>query len=177
MFGLYPAGSDWVRAFAMDDQPMRDIQKSLVDHAGFAPAILHQPFGEYRGAVMAQSGQILVLSATTPGTAQLAVTPTVEMQHLLWSYREGYATQWSALEIRSLTGYAGWDELLTRARREFTRACESVAAAIAGTLQPPVVTTARTDPMNEPFPNEDDDAFYSRMAAMSDIQEVPSCVL
>ena len=177
MFGLYPAGSDWVRTFAMDDQVMRDIQKSLVEHAGFAAAILHQPFGEHRGAVMAQSGQILVLSATSSGTAQLAVTPTVEMQHLLWSYREGYATQWSAMEIRSLTGYAGWDELLTRARREFSRACESVAAAIAGTLQSPVVAVARVDPMDEPFPNEDDDAFYGRVAAMSDSQEVPSCAL
>jgi hypothetical protein len=161
----------------MDDQAMRDIQKSLVDHAGFAAAILHQPFGEHRGAVMAQSGQILVLSATTPGMGHLAVTPTVQMQHLLWSYREGYATQWSPMEIRSLTGYAGWDELLTRARREFSRACERVAAAIAGTLQTPVAAVARSDPMDEPFPNEDDDAFYSRMAAMSDVQEVPSCVL
>lgn len=177
MFGLYPAGSEWVRLFAMEEQSMRNIQKSLVDHAGFAGAIFHQPFGEHRGAVMAQSGQILVLSSTTPGTVQLAVTPTVQMQHLLWSYGQGYATQWSAMEIRSLTGYAGWDELLTRARREFSHACESVAAAIAGTLQPPVVTAARPDPMNESFPNEDDDAFYSRMAAMSDIQEVPSCAL
>ncbi|CAB3807984.1 hypothetical protein LMG28614_06706 [Paraburkholderia ultramafica] len=149
MFGLYPAGSEWVRTFAMADQTMRDIQKSLVDHAGFAAAILHQPFGEHRGAVMAQSGQILVLSATTPGTVHLSVTPTVQMQHLLWSYREGYATQWSAMEIRSLTGYAGWDELLTRARREFSRACESVTAAIAGTLQTPVAAVARSDPMDE----------------------------
>ncbi|MFM0416913.1 hypothetical protein [Paraburkholderia aromaticivorans] len=177
MFGLYPAGSEWVRVFAMEEQPMRDIQKSLVDHAGFAGAILHQPFGEHRGAVMAQSGQILVLSSTTPGAAQVAVTPTVQMQHLLWSYGQGYATQWSAMEIRSLTGYAGWDELLTSVRRDFSRACESVATAIAGTLPPPVVKAAESDPMNESFPNEDDDAFYSRMAAMSDIQEVPSCAL
>jgi hypothetical protein len=175
MFGLYPAGSEWIRLFAMEEQPMRDIQKSLVDHAGFAGAILHQPFGEHRGAVVAQSGQILVLSSTTPGTAQLAVTPTIQMQHLLWSYGQGYATQWSAMEIRSLTGYAGWDELLTRARREFSHACDSVVAAIAGTLRPPVVTADRSDAMNEPFPDEDDEAFYSRMTAMADIQEMPSC--
>ena len=176
MFGLYPAGSEWVRTFAMDDQDMRDIQRSLVDHAGLTAAILHQPFGQQRGAVMAQSGQILVLSDTTSGARQIAVTPTVQMQHLLWSYREGYATQWSATEIRSLTGYAGWDELLTRARREFSRACESVAAAIAGTLRGPAVTEVSAGPINEPFPNDDDDAFYAQMAAISDAQEVESCV-
>jgi hypothetical protein len=177
MFGLYPAGSEWVRMFPIDDQDVRDIQRSLADHAGFTAAIFHQPFGEQRGAVLAQSGQTLVLLSSTPGAAQLAVTPTVQMQHLLWSYREGYATQWSALEIRSLTGCAGWEELLTRARREFSRTCESVAAALAGTLQPPAVAVPRSDPMDEPFPNEDDDAFYSRMAAMSDVQEVPTCAL
>jgi len=177
MFGLYPAGSEWVRIFAMDDQDMRDIQRSLVDHAGFTEAILHQPFGQQRGAVMAQSGQIFVLSATTPGASQVAVTPTVEMQHLLWSYREGYAMQWSAIEIRSLTGYTGWEELLTCTRREFSRACEAVAAAIARTLQSPAVEAGRSYPMNEPFPDEDDVTFYSRMAAMSDVMEVPSCAL
>jgi hypothetical protein len=177
MFGLYPAGSEWVRTFAVDAQPMREIQKSLVDHAGFTAAIQHQPFGEHRGAVLVQSGQMLVLLATTPGAAQLAVTPTVQMQHLLWSYREGFATQWSSLEIRSLTGFNGWDELLTAARREFNRTCEDVLAAIAGTLQPRVAIVARPDPMRESFPDEDDDAFYSRMASMTESQEVPSCVL
>jgi hypothetical protein len=83
MFGLYPAGSEWVRTFAMDDQDVRDIQKSLVEHAGFTAAILHQPFGKDRGAVLAQTGQLLVLTATTPCARRIAVTPTVEMQHLL----------------------------------------------------------------------------------------------
>ncbi|MFM0150511.1 hypothetical protein [Paraburkholderia sp. RL18-085-BIA-A] len=177
MFGLYPAGSEWIRTFAMDDQDMRDIQRSLVDHAGFTAAILHQPFGQQRGAVMAQSGQILVLSDTTPRARQIAVTPTVQMHHLLWSYREGYATQWSSMEIRSLTGFHGWAELLTHARREFSRTCEKVAAAIAGTLQAPVVTEVAADPMREPFPNDDDDAFYAQMAAIHDAQEVGSCAL
>jgi hypothetical protein len=177
MFGLYPAGSEWVRTFAMDDQDMRDIQRSLVDHAGFTAAIFHQPFGQQRGAVMAQSGQILVLSETTHAARQIAVTPTVQMQHLLWSYREGYAKQWSAMEIRSLTGYRDWDELLTRARREFSRVCDKVAAAIEGTLQAPVTTeVVSVDPMREPFPNDDDDAFYAQMAAISEL-EVGSCAL
>jgi hypothetical protein len=85
------------------------------------------------------------------------------------------------MEIRSLTGYAGWDELLTRARREFSRACDNVAAAIAGTLGHPVAEPRHADPMNEPFPDDDDDAFYAGMAAMSDpmsgVMEVPSCGL
>jgi hypothetical protein len=176
MFGLYPAGSEWIRTFAMNDQDMRDIQRSLVDHAAFTAAILHQPFGQQRGAVLAQSGQILVLSDTT-GERRIAVTPTVQMQHLLWSYQEGYATQWSAMEIRSLTGYQGWDELLTTARREFNRTCEKVAAAIAGTLDAPVVTEAAVDPMHAPFPNEDDEAFFAQMAAISEAKEVGSCAL
>lgn len=177
MFGLYPAGSEWVRIFAMDDADMRDVQQSLVSYAGFTAAIPHQPFGKDRGAVLAQIGHMLVLMATTPGVNQIAVTPTVEMQQLLWSYREGYATQWSELEIRSLTGYAAWGELLTGARRQFARAGESVAAAIAGTLTPPVVDVAVVDPMNEPFPDDDDVAFYSRMAAMSEATEGSSCAL
>lgn len=175
MFGLYPAGSEWVRIFAITDQDMRDIQRSLVDHAAFTAAILHQPFGQQRGAVLAQSGHILVLSDTA-GARQLAVTPTVQMQHLLWSYREGFATQWSAAEIRSLTGYQGWDELLTSARREFSRACEKVGDAIAGTLRAPVVDVA-SDPMREPFPNDDDEAFFAQMVAISDAQEAGSCAL
>ncbi|MCC8397643.1 hypothetical protein LJ656_34440 [Paraburkholderia sp. MMS20-SJTR3] len=177
MFGLYPAGSEWVRVFALDDQHERDIQKSLVDHAGFTPAILHQPFGKDRGAVLAQSGPMLVLRATTPGANQVVVTAAVEMQHLLWSYHAGMATQWSPLEIRTLTGYAGWDELLTCARREFARACEKVEAAIAGKLHAPVAVAERVDPMVESFPDDDDVAFYSRMAAMSESMEVSSCGL
>jgi hypothetical protein len=177
MFGLYPAGSEWVRVFALDDQDERDIQKSLVDHAGFTPAILHQPFGKDRGAVLAQSGPMLVLRATTPGSNQIVVTAAVEMQHLLWSYHTGMATQWSPMEIRTLTGYVGWDELLTCARREFARACEKVEAAIAGKLHAPVAVAERVDPMVEPFPDDDDVAFYSRMAAMSESMEVSSCGL
>ncbi|TFE36904.1 hypothetical protein E2553_45575 [Paraburkholderia dipogonis] len=175
MFGLYPAGSDWARIFANDDQDIRDVQKSLVEHAGFTAAILHQPFGKDRGAVLAQSGQMLVLSATTPGASQVVVTPAVEMQHLLWSYHTGMATQWSPMEIRTLTGYAGWDELLTCARREFARACEKVEAAVVGKLQAPGVAVARVDPMNEPFPDDDDIAFYSRMASMAEGMEVSPC--
>lgn len=177
MFGLYPAGSDWARIFANDDQDIRDVQKSLVEHAGFTAAILHQPFGKDRGAVVAQCGQMLVLSATTPGASQVVVTPAVEMQHLLWSYHTGMATQWSPMEIRTLTGYAGWDELLTCARREFARACEKVEAAIAGKLRAPVAVAEGVDPMVESFPDDDDVAFYSRMAAMSEAAEVSPCAL
>ena len=50
MFGLYPAGPNWVRTFALGDCSSRDLQKSLVDLAGFTAAIQHQPFGQHRGA-------------------------------------------------------------------------------------------------------------------------------
>ena len=182
MFGLYPAGPNWVRSFALGDCSSRDLQKSLVDLAGFTAAIQHQPFGQYRGAVLAQFGHTLLLVATTPGACEIAVTPTVEMQHLLWSYQEGYASQWSPAEIRSLTGHSGWSELLTNARREFGRVCDSVAAALDGTLQAPksAVQSMPSVVMNEPFPNEDDDAFYAQMAAMSasmSVSEDVSCGL
>ncbi|SAK81880.1 hypothetical protein AWB78_03962 [Caballeronia calidae] len=172
MFGLYPAGPNWVRTFALGDCSSRDLQKSLVDLAGFTAAIQHQPFGQHRGAALAQSGQTLLLVATTPGACEVAVTPTVEMQHLLWSYQEGYASQWSAAEIRSLTGHSGWPELLTNARREFSRFCDQVAAALDGTLQAPPRAIASAD-INAPFPNEDDDAFYAQMAAMSASMSAP----
>jgi hypothetical protein len=175
MFGLYPAGSDWIRTFATEKLSAREIQKSLVEHAGFTAAIFHQPFGEHRGAVLAQFGKVLVLSATTPGSSAIAVTPTVELQHLLWSFREGYATQWSALEIRTLTGYNGWDEFMTGVQREFSRVCDDVAKAVNGTLKADPVPEAT---VHTPFPNEDDDAFYLQMAELSQQpMEVPSCAL
>lgn len=36
---------------------------------------------------------MLLLLATTPGATELAVTPSVQMQYLLWSYQEEYASQ------------------------------------------------------------------------------------
>jgi hypothetical protein len=181
MFGLYPAGSDWIRTFASEQRPAREIQKALVDYASFTAAIFHQPFGEHRGAVVAQFGKVLVLSATTPGITNIAVTPTVEIQHLLWSYREGFATQWSAMEIRTLTGYSGWDELLTSAKREFTQVCEYVNAAIDGTLEAPKKVERVEQAVNtvhEPFPNDDDAAFYANVMQMSQQSlEYPSCGL
>ncbi|GJH14750.1 hypothetical protein CBA19CS11_37950 [Caballeronia novacaledonica] len=172
MFGLYPAGPNWVRTFAIGDCSSRDLQKSLVDLAGFTAAIQHRPFGHHRGAVLAQFGQTLLLLATTLGACEVAVTPTVEMQHLLWSYQEGYASQWSPAEIRSLTGHSGWQELLTNARREFSRVCDQVAAALDGTLQAPPRAIGSAD-INAPFPNDDDDAFYAQMAVMSASMSAP----
>lgn len=166
MFGLYPAGPEWVRTFSLGDNTARDIQKLLVDLAGFTAAIQHQPFGQHRGAVLAQFNQTLLLLATTPGVTEVAITPTVEMQHLLWSYQEGYASQWSVEEIRSLTGHTGWSELLTNARREFSRVCDHVSSALDGTLLATKLAVVPVD-VNASFPNEDDDAFYLQMAAMS----------
>ncbi|WP_321794769.1 hypothetical protein [Caballeronia sp. J97] len=177
MFGLYPAGPEWVRSFSLANNAARDIQKSLVDFAGFTPAIQHQPFGHDRGAVLAQLGQTLLLLATTPGATEIAITPSVQMQHLLWSYQEGYASQWSAAEIHGLSGYSGWSELLTNARREFSRACDHVSAALAGTLCAPICAPQRAvvaADLNASFPNEDDDAFYAQMAA---VVEGASCGL
>jgi hypothetical protein len=186
MFGLYPAGPNWVRTFQCHEKTARDMQRTLVEHAGFTAAIFHQPFGESRGAVLAQFGKLLVLSATTPRCIDIAVTPTVEVQHLLWSYREGYATQWSPLEIRALTGHANWDELLTGTQRDFARVCDWVEGAIDGTLAAPQLPVAMTndgaarspDTVHVPFPNDDDEAFILHMVELSNqSMEVPPCGL
>jgi len=92
-------------------------------------------------------------------------------QHLLWSFREGYATQWSSLEIRTLTGFNGWDDLMTGVQREFSCACDQVEKAVNGTLTAPPVpeTTVHTS-----FPDDDNDAFYLQIAELSQLpMELP----
>ncbi|MFT4510549.1 hypothetical protein [Caballeronia sp. 15711] len=175
MFGLYPAGAAWVRTFATEKFSARDIQKSLVDHAQFIAGIFHQPFGEQRGAVAAQLGKILVLSTPHGNATQFAVAPNVELQNLLWSFEKGFSTQWSAVEIRALTGYSGWDEFLIGVRHEFAAACEAVQKAVNGTLEAP---PAPESTVHESFPDDDNDAFYAQMAELSQQpMEMPSCAL
>ena len=138
MFGLYPAGSDWARRFHASASA-RAIQQLLVNHAGYTAGIFHQPFGTDRGTVVAQRGSFLVLAAPVDGDAsELAVVPDVQLQNLLWSFNQGYAMQWSNRELRVLTGCDGWDALLKKAAADFAKACDTVNAAIDGSLVKPV---------------------------------------
>ncbi|WP_350357294.1 hypothetical protein [Paraburkholderia fungorum] len=135
MFGLYPAGAKWVRHFSSSRAP-RDIQKVLTAHAGFSAGIFHQPFGESRGAVIAQKGRFLLLAERVDAAcADLALVPDVQMQNLLWSFETGFASQWGSRELRALTGCDNWDALLRQASADYSFACGLVEEAVAGALE------------------------------------------
>ncbi|WP_454875556.1 hypothetical protein [Paraburkholderia xenovorans] len=135
MFGLYPAGTRWVRHFSAARAP-REIQKVLTVHAGFSAGIFHQPFGESRGAVIAQKGRLLVLAERIDSaSADLALVPDVQMQNLLWSFQSGYANQWGSRELRVLTGFDNWDALLRQASADYAQACNLVEEAVSGALE------------------------------------------
>lgn len=135
MFGLYPAGAQWVRHFSANRAP-RDIGKVLTGHAGFNAGIFHMPFGEHRGAVIAQSGRFLILAAAVNvAQAELAVVPDVQMQNLLWSFETGYANQWGPRELLALTGVDNWNQLLQRTAAEYAAVCKSVSDAVDGSLE------------------------------------------
>ncbi|WP_225031073.1 hypothetical protein [Paraburkholderia sp. XV] len=135
MFGLYPAGAQWVRHFSANRAP-RDIGKVLTAHAGFTAGIFHTPFGEHRGAVVAQSGRFLILTAAVNAAqAQLAVVPDVQMQNLLWSFETGYANQWGPRELLALTGVDNWDGLIRHTSAEYAAVCKAVGDAVDGSLE------------------------------------------
>ena len=135
MFGLYPAGAQWARHFSANRAP-RDIAKVLTGHAGFNAGIFHTPFGEHRGAVIAQSGRFLILAAAVNvAQAELAVVPDVQMQNLLWSFETGYANQWGPRELLALTGVDNWNQLIQRTSAEYAAVCQCVSDAVDGSLE------------------------------------------
>ncbi|MGF6768604.1 hypothetical protein P3T18_001074 [Paraburkholderia sp. GAS199] len=135
MFGLYPAGAQWVRHFSANRAP-REIGKVLTGHAGFNAGIFHTPFGEHRGAVVAQSGRFLILAAAVNvNKAELAVVPDVQMQNLLWSFETGYANQWGPRELLALTGVDNWTQLIQRTSAEYASVCQNVSDAVDGSLE------------------------------------------
>ncbi len=159
MFGLYPAGFDWARRFSASG-PARDIPQLLINHAGFTAGMFHQPFGADRGAVIAQRGSFLVLAAPGDiGSSELAVVPDVQLQNLLWSFNQGYAKQWSDRELRVLTGCDGWDALLKKVAADFAKTCDTVNAAIDGSLvkavEPPKAAPVLAARIPE-LPDDDD---------------------
>lgn len=162
MFGLYPAGSNWVRHYNAT-ATARLLQQDLVKHAGFTAGIFHQPFGTARGAVLAQRDSCLVLSDFTESESpELVVVPDVEMQNLLWSFNSGYANQWSGRELKALTGCDDWDRLLKQATSQFAKVCDDVEKAVAGKLvqTPPPVPASKGDGPDQvvsaSFHNDDD---------------------
>jgi hypothetical protein len=142
MFGLYPAGAQWVRHFSAKRAP-RDIGKVLTAHAGFSAGIFYTPFGEHRGSVIAQSGRFLILAAAVNvAKAELAVVPDVQMQTLLWSFEMGYANQWGPRELLALTGVDNWDGLIRRTSTEYSSVCKTVEEAVDGSLEKRAIEAA-----------------------------------
>jgi len=132
MFGLYPAGPKWTRVFH-SEKDARDVQRDLTQYAGFTAGLFHKPFGDQRGAVIAQRDGLLVV--VNPDHRQVAVVPDVSEQYLLWSDTKGYRDQWSTREVESLTGSSSWPDFLGAIERKFAAVCETVALAICGQLK------------------------------------------
>lgn len=169
MFGLYPAGVRWTQSFTASTDA-KSLQKLLVDHGVCTAALFHQPFGAQRGAVIAQRDGMLVLTHVVDADeAEIVVTPGVELQNLLWSFDSGYSSQWSARELRILTGCSDWDSMLQQTSEMFRRVCGTVQAAVEGTLGKPVTRpepTLTVDDEDVPFLPED----YLQPISLAEIQ-------
>ncbi|MBB5511167.1 hypothetical protein [Paraburkholderia atlantica] len=194
MFGLYPAGTQWVRHFTANRSP-REIQKVLTDHAGYRASIFHLPFGEHRGAVIAQSDRFLILTAAVnAATADLAVVPDVQLQNLLWAFNTGYANQWGSRELLALTGVDNWDALIRRTSAAYAAVCRTVGEVVDGSLEKraaeeaarvaaQATAKAAEPPAHAPDPivgrmfSNDDDAPWLPSDYLYDapLQEVPTC--
>ena len=178
MFGLYPAGSSWVRHYNATAMA-RVLQQDLVKHAGFTAGIFHQPFGADRGAVLAQRDSCLVLTDSTESEKpELVVVPDVEMQNLLWSFNSGYASQWSGRELKALTGCDGWDSLLTHTAASFQKVCDDVQKAVDGTLVKPAEPPKPDPVVAASFHNDEDMPWMSADDYFGGpVLEVPTCAL
>ena len=190
MFGLYPAGVQWVRHFSANRAP-REIGKVLTARAGFKAGIFHTPFGEQRGAVIAQSGRFLVLTAAVNvAHAELAVVPDIQMQNLLWSFETGYANQWGPRELLALTGLDAWDSLIRRTSAEYAAVCRTVEEAVDGSLERRAIEAAEAaeaakseavkpaaapDPVVGTMFDSDDDAPWLPPDYLFDAPEVQTC--
>ena len=129
---LYHAGPEWAEIVeATVSQP--DLTNRLCENHGFTPCTRYEPFGPGRGAVIAKRDHMLVMTIETDGkTTWFALAPSKELQDLLWSFSNGFAGQWSALELKAITGYDDWNALLRMAGDQFQAAVRSVERAIEG---------------------------------------------
>ncbi|MFS8980218.1 hypothetical protein PO002_38170 [Cupriavidus necator] len=129
---LYPAGPDWAHTF-QTALAAPTLAARLADAHGFTRGIQFQPFGAGRGAVIAQRDHLLVLAVYAADDQHwYEVTPSLEMQNLLWSFSHGYASQWSALELKALSGCSAWPDVIALARQQFAAAVRSLERALAG---------------------------------------------
>ena len=139
---LYPAGPDWAHTFETA-LGASTLASRLADAHGFTRSTLFQPFGAGRGTVIAKRDHLLVLAVhAADGLHWYEVTPSLEMQNLLWSFSHGYASQWSALELRALCGCTAWPEVIALARQQFAAAVRSLERALSGLPERDAATVA-----------------------------------
>ncbi len=129
---VYPAGPQWTRTFETA-LTASELANRLCEAHGFTEATLYEPFGHGRGAVIARRGHLLVMAPHTDGTKTwFALALSNEMQDLLWSFSNGYASQWTTLELKLMSGCDNWEALLVLAGKQFAGAESSVDRAIQG---------------------------------------------
>lgn len=139
---LYPAGPDWAHTFETAIGASA-LASRLADAHGFTRSTLFQPFGAGRGTVIAKRDHLLVLAVHAADDQHwYEVTPSLEMQNLLWSFSHGYASQWSALELRALCGCTAWPDVIALARQQFAAAVRSLERALAGLPERDAATVA-----------------------------------
>jgi len=143
---VYPAGPQWTRTFEAA-LTASELARRLCEAHGFQEANLYEPFGHGRGAVIAKCGHLLVMALhTDDGKTWFSLTPTKELQDLLWSFSNGYASQWTTLELKLITGCDNWDALLMLAGKQFASAESSVDRAILGKAEVVRSTPAEMPP-------------------------------
>lgn len=135
MFGIYPAGPQWMRQLTSSVSALV-LKGRLKDLAGMSAGNLAEPFGPHRGAVIAENNGFLVLANKISDTTEVVVVPDVKLQYLLWSFNTGNADQWAGREIKIMTDgkLETWDALLVEATHTFRWTVSLVEQAIAGTL-------------------------------------------
>jgi hypothetical protein len=134
MYVLYPAGPEWSTLIEAT-QPASDVALRLAEQHGFVRGSYFEPFGAKRGAVIAQRDMMLVMAVHTDieaGRSWYAIAPALELQYLVWSFSNGYTKQWSARELKALTGHETWEGVLQLARAQFSAAVRSLNRALHG---------------------------------------------
>ncbi|CAG2159767.1 hypothetical protein [Cupriavidus numazuensis] len=129
---LYHAGPQWAQIFEADLTQSELATRLCTDH-GFVRGALYEPFGPGRGAVVAQRDHMLVMALCAEGNRTwFSVAPSKEIQDLLWSFSNGYASQWSPLELKAISGCEDWGALQQRVHKQFAQVVRSVERAIHG---------------------------------------------
>lgn len=144
MFGLYPAGLRWTRRLVAA-VPL-DAFLERMTALGFEGAGRHEPFGADRGQLLFQRDNMWLLAPTTaPDQRDYLIVPCRDLQYLLWSAENGYASQWTSLELDAISKTGTWDAFMAQTTAAFDRACADVALAAAEHFDVPAPATTQEE--------------------------------